>query len=199
MARSIRRGVPCVGTSGVEPERDQRQLNRSGRARHPPPSRGADDQLAGDVFPPAARAAPRSAAASDTPRGSTRPAARIADPPPHSRRRWWIPVVSRSGEGKPIARSMGGQGVTTAGKDDACAWWPGRISAGRVHLPREIARSEIGELCAAEALTIDRGKLRWKANRRATESPVGRGRPRRPRSPLPPAHGAATPARLVAV
>ena len=70
--------------------------------------------------------------------------------------------MSRSGEGKPIARSMGAQGVTTAGKDDTCAWWSGRIAAGRVHLPREITRSEIGELCAAEALTIDRGKLRWK-------------------------------------
>ena len=78
-----------------------------------------------------------------------------------SRRRWWIPVVSRSGEGKAIARAMGAQGVTTAGKDDTCAWWSGRIAAGRVHLPREITRSEIGELCAAEALTVDRGKLRW--------------------------------------
>ena len=79
-----------------------------------------------------------------------------------SRRRWWVPVVSRSGEGKPIARSMGAQGVTTAGKDDTCAWWSGRIAAGRVHLPREITRSEIAEMCAAEALTVDRGKLRWK-------------------------------------
>ena len=58
-----------------------------------------------------------------------------------SRRRWWVPVVSRAGEGKPIARSMGAQGVTTAGKDDTCAWWSGRIAAGRVHLPREITRA----------------------------------------------------------
>ena len=79
-----------------------------------------------------------------------------------SRRRWWVPVVSRASEGKPIARSMGAQGVTTAGKDDTCAWWSGRIAAGRVHLPREITRTEIAELAAAEALTIDRGRLRWK-------------------------------------
>ena len=59
-----------------------------------------------------------------------------------SRRRWWVPVVSRAGEGKPIARSMGAQGVTTAGKDDTCAWWSGRIAAGRVHLAREITRAD---------------------------------------------------------
>ena len=78
------------------------------------------------------------------------------------RRRWWIPVVSRAGEGKPIAKRVNAaSGIATAGKDDTCAWWAGRIGAGRVHLPREITRSEIGELCAAEALTVDRGKLRW--------------------------------------
>ena len=79
-----------------------------------------------------------------------------------SRRRWWVPVVSRAGDGKPIARAFNAAaGVTTAGKDDTCAWWSGRIAADRVHLPREITRSEIAEMCAAEALTIDRGKLRW--------------------------------------
>ena len=80
-----------------------------------------------------------------------------------SRRRWWIPVVSRDGEGKPIARRINAAtGIATAGQDDSSAWWSGRVAAGRVHLPREITRSEIGEMCAAEALTIDKGKLRWK-------------------------------------
>ena len=79
-----------------------------------------------------------------------------------ARRRWWIPVVSRAGEGKPIARQMGAQGVTTAGKDDTCAWWTGRLAAGRVYFPRDITRGELAEMAAAEALQVDRGRLRWK-------------------------------------
>ena len=47
------------------------------------------------------------------------------------------------------------------GKDDACALWSGRLAAGRVQLPPEITRTEITELCAAQALTVERGRLRW--------------------------------------
>ena len=78
------------------------------------------------------------------------------------RRRWWLPVVSRAGEGKPIARRPGPTGILTAGKDDTCAWWAGRIAAGRVRLPAEIARAEIAEVCASEALTSEGGKLVWR-------------------------------------
>ena len=78
------------------------------------------------------------------------------------RRRWWLPVVGRAGEGKPIARRPGPTGICTLGKDDASAWWASRVAAGRVQLPEGITRTEIGELCAAEALTAEGGALRWR-------------------------------------
>ena len=79
-----------------------------------------------------------------------------------SRRRWWLPTVGRSGAGKPLAKRPGATGVCTIGKDDASAWWSGRIESGNVHLPRHITRNEIGELCASEVLTAEGGSLRWK-------------------------------------
>ena len=68
-----------------------------------------------------------------------------------ARRRWWIPTVGRAGSGQPIARVIGKSGLAVVGKDDAAAWWTGRIDAGRVQVPRTITRREIGELLAAEA------------------------------------------------
>ena len=79
-----------------------------------------------------------------------------------SRRRWWLSVVGRAGDGKPIAKRIGPSGIATLGKDDASAWWSGRCAAAMVRLPAGIARAEIAELCAAEALTVDAGRLRWK-------------------------------------
>ena len=38
----------------------------------------------------------------------------------------------------------------------------GRVAAGNVRLPESITRAEIGELCAAEALTSEAGRLVWK-------------------------------------
>ena len=79
------------------------------------------------------------------------------------RRRWWLPVVGRSGRGAPIARKMGASGVCTMGRDDVNAWWSGRAQAGKVHLPMEITRAEIAEICAAEALVAKGGTLKWEA------------------------------------
>ena len=79
-----------------------------------------------------------------------------------SKRRWWIPTVSRAGSGKPIARRLGPSGVATIGKDDASALWSGRVETGNVHLPRTVSRTEIAELCASEVLTAEGGTLRWK-------------------------------------
>lgn len=78
-----------------------------------------------------------------------------------SQRRWWIPTVGRAGEGKPIAKRMNESGVATLGKDEASTWWTGRVSAGRVRLPARMSRQEIAEACAAEALTVQAGRLRW--------------------------------------
>ena len=77
------------------------------------------------------------------------------------RRRWWIPVVGRGGEGKAIARSIGQSGIATVGKDDSCSLWSARVAAGRVYLPADVTRHEVAELCAAQALTVERGRLRW--------------------------------------
>ena len=77
-------------------------------------------------------------------------------------RRWWLPTVGRAGEGRPIARRPGPTGICTMGKDDVSAWWSGRVAAGHVRLPESITRPEIGELCAAEALTVERGRLVWR-------------------------------------
>lgn len=77
-------------------------------------------------------------------------------------RRWWLPVVGRAGEGRPLARPMGSTGICTMGADDASAWWAGRIAAGRVRLPADIDRPTIRELCASEALTAEGGALRWR-------------------------------------
>ena len=80
-----------------------------------------------------------------------------------NRRRWWIPTVGRAGEGKPIARRMSStSGLCTLGADDGKAWWTGKVQAGNVHLPMTIDRPTIGQLCAAEALTAEGGKLRWR-------------------------------------
>lgn len=78
-------------------------------------------------------------------------------------RRWWIPTVGRAGEGKPLAKRISAaSGLATLGKDNASAWWSGRAASGNVHLPAEITRPEIAEMCAAECLAVDRGKLAWK-------------------------------------
>ena len=77
-------------------------------------------------------------------------------------RRWWLPTVGRAGDGKPIAKRIGATGICTLGKDDGCAWWSTRVAAGHVRLPREITRAEIGEMCAAQALTAEKGSLRWR-------------------------------------
>ena len=80
-----------------------------------------------------------------------------------SRRRWWVPTVGRAGDGKPIARAISRtSGVCTLGADDAKSWWTGRVRDGHVHLPMTIDRPTIGQLCAAEALTAEGGKLRWR-------------------------------------
>ena len=77
------------------------------------------------------------------------------------RRRWWCAVVSRSGDGKPIARRPGPTGICTAGKDESAALWVGKLSAGRVHLPLTMGRRELTELAAAESLTVRAGRLKW--------------------------------------
>ena len=41
------------------------------------------------------------------------------------------------------------------------AWWSGRVAAGHVRLPKSITRRQVGELCAAEALTARGGVLKW--------------------------------------
>ena len=79
-----------------------------------------------------------------------------------SRRRWWLPVVGRAGEGKPIAKRPGPTGILTLGKDDASGWWSARVAAGRVHFPQTITRSQLAEFAAAEALTAEGGALRWR-------------------------------------
>ena len=79
------------------------------------------------------------------------------------RRRWWIPTVGRAGDGKPIARAMSRtSGVCTLGADDGKSWWTGRVRDGHVHLPMHIDRPTIGQLCGAEALVAEGGKLRWR-------------------------------------
>ena len=80
-----------------------------------------------------------------------------------NRMTWWVATVGRAGEGKPIAKRIGPTGLATMGKDDVCAWWSGRVNAGHVRLPADITRSQIAELCAAEALTAEGGKLRRRA------------------------------------
>ena len=77
-------------------------------------------------------------------------------------RRWWLPVVSRAGEGKPIARRAGATGVMTAGKDDGAGLWSAKIAAGRVRFPAEINRRQLAELAAAECLTAEGGRLAWR-------------------------------------
>ena len=90
-----------------------------------------------------------------------------------SRRPCWVPVVSRAGEGKPIARPMGPQGVTTAGKDDTCAWRSGRTASGRMHLPREITRAEGDRRTRCGGSAHHRpGPAALEAYRGAPESPV---------------------------
>ena len=79
-----------------------------------------------------------------------------------ARHRWWIPTVGRAGTGQAIARPIGQSGLAVLGKDDAAAWWTGRIDADRVKTPQAISRKEIGELLAAEALTAEAGALRWR-------------------------------------
>ena len=79
-----------------------------------------------------------------------------------ARHRWWIPTVGRAGTGQAIARPIGQSGLAVLGKDDAAAWWTGRIDADRVKTPQTISRKEIGELLAAEALTAEAGALRWR-------------------------------------
>ena len=79
-----------------------------------------------------------------------------------ARRRWWVPCVGRSGQGKPIARGIGPSGIAVLGKDDGCAWWSGRVETGNVHFPRTISRTELSELCASEVLVSEGGALRWR-------------------------------------
>ena len=79
-----------------------------------------------------------------------------------ARRRWWIPTIGRAGSGQPIARVIGKSGLAVLGKDDASAWWTGRIDADRVQLPRTIDRKDVAELLAAECLTAEGGALRWR-------------------------------------
>ena len=77
-------------------------------------------------------------------------------------RRWWLPVVGRAGEGKPIAKRPGPSGICTLGKDDASGWWSARVGADRVSFPPTITRQQLAELAAAEALTAEGGSLRWR-------------------------------------
>ena len=79
-----------------------------------------------------------------------------------SKRRWWLPTVGRAGAGKPIAKRVGASGICTIGKDDASAWWSGRIESGNVRLPRHITRPEVAELAASEVLVAEAGALRWR-------------------------------------
>ena len=77
------------------------------------------------------------------------------------RRRAWCPVLGRAGRGAPIARPIPSSGIATMGKENVCAWWAGRVGAHRVHLPQNIARADVEELCCAEALVARGGALRW--------------------------------------
>ena len=77
-------------------------------------------------------------------------------------RRWYLPVVGRAGEGRPLARRVGPSGICTMGADDASAFWSGRVGSGRVALPETIDRPTIRELCASEALTSEGGRLAWR-------------------------------------
>ena len=79
-----------------------------------------------------------------------------------ARRRWWVPCVGRSGQGKPLARRLGPTGIATLGKDDANSWWSGRVETGDVHFPRTILRTELAEIAASEVLTAEGGALRWR-------------------------------------
>ena len=78
------------------------------------------------------------------------------------RRRWWLATVGRAGEGKPIARPMPQSGICTMGADSAAGWWSARVNTGAVYLPADITRAEVGELCAAEALTAEATGLHWR-------------------------------------
>ena len=51
-----------------------------------------------------------------------------------------------------------------------------------------ITRPEVAEMCAAEALTSEGGRLVWRPSRRASESPVGRRVPRHQRAAFSTAH-----------
>ena len=80
-----------------------------------------------------------------------------------AKRRWWIPVVGRSGDGIPAARSVSrSSGLATAGKHDLSAWWSSAVRAGRVLLPWSITRADISDLCAGEHLTVDGGRIVWR-------------------------------------
>ena len=76
--------------------------------------------------------------------------------------RRWLPVVGRSGTAVPLASRVKGSGLATMGADDVSAWWSGQVAAGRVHLPASMNRREVAEICAAEALTVEGGAVRWR-------------------------------------
>ena len=59
------------------------------------------------------------------------------------------------------------------GRDDVNAWWSGRVAAGHVHLPKSITRRQVGELCAAEALTATRDARPGTATGVPTPCPSG--------------------------
>lgn len=80
-----------------------------------------------------------------------------------ARRRWWVPVVGRSGEGLPIARGISkASGVAPVGKYNTMSFWAGRVAAGKVHFGMDLDRRALTELAAAEALTAGKsGGLTW--------------------------------------
>ena len=78
------------------------------------------------------------------------------------RRRWWIPTVGRSQDGIPIARRIGVSGIAVLGKNDAASWWSGRVAVGRVHFRETLSIDDLTNLAAAEALTNEKGVLRWR-------------------------------------
>ena len=76
--------------------------------------------------------------------------------------RRWLPVVGRSGTAVPLASRVKASGLATMGADDVSTWWSGQVAAGRVHLPATMSRREVAEVCAAEALTVEGGAIRWR-------------------------------------
>ena len=79
-----------------------------------------------------------------------------------ARRRMWFPTVGRQADGTPLARKRSpSSGLFTMGVGDASAMWSGRCVAGKVQIPWSITRQEVGELCAAEALSYEHGKVSW--------------------------------------